>query len=88
VILLDKKVSNNGSPDKAKPFVRRGRKAAAFCNKMARLPKHELLVCSATYETFWTLTLPEQTPSGDYRLQGIIRIGGKEVSKDFTFKLE
>ena len=43
---------------------------------------------SGTYETFQPLTLPKQTPSGDYMLHGIVRIGGKEVSKQFNFKLE
>ena len=33
----------NDSPDKAKPFVRRGRKAAGLYGKMAELPKEGTL---------------------------------------------
>lgn len=39
-------MENIGCPDKAKPFERRGRKAAGLNNKMAELPKDESLACS------------------------------------------
>jgi WD40 repeat protein len=50
--------------------------------------KDERQLETGSYETFRVLTLPEQTPSGDYKLQGIIRIGGRGVSREFSFKLE
>jgi len=40
------------------------------------------------YETFRPITMPEQSPSGDYKVQGSIRIGEEEVRKEFSFKLE
>jgi len=39
----------DGSPDKAKPSVRRGRKAAGLLMKMAELPKQEVFT-GAIYE--------------------------------------
>ena len=40
------------------------------------------------YETFRSLTLPEQTPGGNYKLQGVIQIDGKEITREFAFSLE
>ena len=38
---------NGLNPEKAKPSVRVGRKAASLCSKMAELPKDQSLVSSA-----------------------------------------
>ena len=43
---------------------------------------------SGTYETFRFLTLPEQTPSGDHVLDGVIMVGEKEIRKCFPFRLQ
>jgi len=46
-IFYDKRKLRGGSPNKAKPQVKTGRKAAGLKKKMAELPKDMFSVCSA-----------------------------------------
>jgi hypothetical protein len=43
---------------------------------------------TGTYETFRLITLPEQALGGDYLLEGVIRVGDKELKKGNSFRLQ